>query len=301
MIYSPLRYPGGKNKLAPFLAKICIDNGITEHYIEPYCGGASVALFLLFEGFVQKITINDKDRSIYAFWHSVLNSPEALCRLINDTSITVNEWRKQKDVQREKQNADLLELGFSTFFLNRTNRSGIINAGMIGGYNQSGRYRIDCRFNKKNLIERIHRISNQREKISLYNKDALAIVENLDLNKDLHKTLLYFDPPYFEKGGSLYMNYYQKSHHEDVCKVIKSLQYVNWVVSYDNVPEINKLYLDCAKIDYSLTHTAAKSKIGQESLFFSSNIVFETDKNPLGYKLEKYNNQRAVVYNWNIK
>ena len=122
-LYSPLRYPGGKNKLSIFLAKICIDNNINGHYVEPYSGGASVALFLLLEGYVSKITINDKDRSIYAFWYSVLNKTNQLCELIDNTDITIEEWRKQKAVQIRKEKADLLELGFSTFFLNRTNRS----------------------------------------------------------------------------------------------------------------------------------------------------------------------------------
>ena len=153
MTYSPLRYPGGKNRLAPFIGKICFDNKITEHYVEPYSGGASVALFLLFEGFVEKITINDKDRSIYAFWYSVLNQSEELCNLIEETPITINEWKKQKEVQKNTDNVTLLELGFSTFFLNRTNRSGIIKAGVIGGYKQENIYKLDCRFNKEDLIK----------------------------------------------------------------------------------------------------------------------------------------------------
>ena len=116
MFNSPLRYPGGKNKLSAFIAKICIDNDIDGHYVEPYSGGASVALFLLLEGFVSKITINDKDRSIYAFWYSVLNKTNQLCELINKTDITIEEWRKQKEIQKNKQNADLLSWIFNFIF-----------------------------------------------------------------------------------------------------------------------------------------------------------------------------------------
>ena len=151
MFYSPLRYPGGKNKLSAFIAKICIDNNINGHYVEPYSGGASVALFLLLEGYVNKITINDRDRSIYAFWYSVLNKTNQLCELIQNAELTVEEWRKQKAVQSNKKNVDLLELGFSTFYLNRTNRSGIINAGVMGGIKQNGNYLMDCRFKKLTL------------------------------------------------------------------------------------------------------------------------------------------------------
>lgn len=118
MNYSPLRYPGGKNKLSSFIAKICLDNKINGHYVEPYSGGAAVALFLLLEGFVEKITINDKDKSIYAFWHSVLNNTNKLCNLIENAELNIPEWRKQKEIQANKEKADLLSLGFSTFYLN---------------------------------------------------------------------------------------------------------------------------------------------------------------------------------------
>src|SRR5690554_5750587 len=136
MHYSPLRYPGGKNKLSAFIARICIDNGINGHYVEPYSGGASVALFLLIENYVNKITINDKDRSIYAFWYTVLNHTDQLCEMIETAELSVSEWRRQQGIQKNKVNEELLTLGFSTFYLNRTNRSGIINGGLMGGVNQ---------------------------------------------------------------------------------------------------------------------------------------------------------------------
>jgi DNA-methyltransferase len=296
MTYSPLRYPGGKNRLAPFIGKICFDNKITEHYVEPYSGGASVALFLLFEGFVEKITINDKDRSIYAFWYSVLNQSEELCNLIEETPITINEWKKQKEVQKNTDNVTLLELGFSTFFLNRTNRSGIIKAGVIGGYKQENIYKLDCRFNKEDLIKRILQIASVKDKIDLYNDDALILIDKVIKDEHFNNMLLYFDPPYYEKGSSLYMNYYKKSHHQIVCEKIKNLQGVKWIVSYDDTPEIRDLYSGCIKKEYSLVHTAAKSKEGKEILFFSSNLQFDKNKNPLKYKLKKMEKKKDFIY-----
>jgi len=168
MFYSPLRYPGGKNKLADFIAKICIDNNLKGHYVEPYAGGASVALFLLFKGVIDKITINDKDRSIYAFWYSVLNYTNDLCELVINTDITVKNWNIQREVQKNKNKVILLELGFSTLFLNRTNISGIINAGVIGGMKQKGEYKLDCRFNKQEIIARIQSIAKKKKQIRLY-------------------------------------------------------------------------------------------------------------------------------------
>lgn len=220
MFYSPLRYPGGKNKLSAFIAKICIDNDINGHYVEPYSGGASVALFLLLEGFVKKITINDKDRSIYAFWHSVLNRTNQLCELIENTEITINEWHKQRAIQNNKEKADLLELGFSTFFMNRTNRSGIIQAGVMGGMEQNGNYLMDCRFNKQELIDRIRKIASRKRDIKLYKKDAIKLIEMIQHESLDDNTILYFDPPYYLKASSLYMNHYKEESHKEVSEAI---------------------------------------------------------------------------------
>ncbi|MHA3045520.1 DNA adenine methylase [Riemerella anatipestifer] len=285
--YSPLRYPGGKNKLSAFIAKICIDNKINGHYVEPYSGGASVALFLLLEGFVSKITINDKDRSIYAFWYSVLYKTKALCNLIEQAEFTIDEWRKQKNIQNRKETADLLELGFSTFYLNRTNRSGIINAGVIGGIEQKGNYLMDCRFNKDELINRIKVIAKRKKDIRLYKKDAIKLIDKIEKEANDNNVIFYFDPPYFLKASSLYMNHYQEDNHKIVSERIKGIKNIKWIVSYDNVPQIKKLYSDCKRKEYSFKHTAYNSRNGQEILFFSSNLSQPKDKNwnPINYKL----------------
>lgn len=298
MFYSPLRYPGGKNKLSAFISKICIDNNIDGHYVEPYSGGASVALFLLLEGFVKKITINDKDRSIYAFWHSVLNNTDLLCKLIETTSVNIEEWKKQKEIQINKQTVSLLELGFSTFFLNRTNRSGIINAGVMGGIEQNGDYHIDCRFNKQELIKRIRKIADRKKDIKLYKKDAIKLIDKIQNETENKNVIFYFDPPYYLKASSLYMNYYKEENHKDVSTKIQNIRNIQWIVSYDNVPEIKTLYINCQKKEYSFKHTAYHSRLGQEVLFFSPNLKQPDleEWNPIYFKIKKKKNSTNVVY-----
>jgi len=281
--YSPLRYPGGKNKLAKFIAKICVDNDINGHYVEPYAGGASVALYLLLEEKVSKITINDFDRSIYAFWYSVLKNTDKLCSLIEKTEINIENWEKAKYVQKNKKQALLLKLGFSTFFLNRTNISGIINAGVIGGIEQKGKYKIDCRFNKENLINRIKKIAKSKNRINLYNLDAMELVKKIQKISKSSKTIFYFDPPYYSKGQSLYTNYYQHSDHYDISKIIKEIKNSRWIVSYDNTPEIKKLYNGFKKIEYSFCHTVYKPKEGREVLFFGRNLIIPKIQNPVKF------------------
>jgi DNA adenine methylase len=299
-IYSPLRYPGGKNKLSAFIAKICVDNKISGHYVEPFSGGASVALFLLMEGFVEKITINDRDRSIYAFWHSVLNKTNQLCELIENVDLSIDEWKRQKEIQSNKKKANLLDLGFSTFYLNRTNRSGIINAGVMGGIEQKGNYLMDCRFNKTELINRIKNIAYHKRKIRLYKKDAIKLIDKIEQESQNDNIIFYFDPPYYLKSGTLYMNHYNEKNHKKIRDKIKSIKNIKWIVSYDNVPEIQQLYSECPKKEFSFKHTAYEIREGKEIMFFSENIVQPEieDSNPLKFKLNRGKITNNIVYKY---
>ncbi|WP_318310290.1 DNA adenine methylase [Flagellimonas crocea] len=298
MLYSPLRYPGGKNKLSAFIAKVCMDNKIDENYIEPYSGGAAVALFLLFEGHVRKITLNDKDKAIYAFWHSVLNETDRLCQLIEEADLTLLEWRRQREIQYNKEDYSLLELGFSTFYLNRTNRSGIILGGIMGGVNQDGDYLMDCRFNKPDLILRIKKIASKKNRITLYNLDALDLIDKIQSNSKIKNCIYYFDPPYYHKADSLYLNHYKPIDHKEVSDKIKTINNHKWIVSYDNVVEIQKLYSDCPKKEFSFKHTAYEIREGKEILFLSKNILQPEIENwnPLNFKRRKTKTSSKIIY-----
>lgn len=277
--FSPLRYPGGKNKLAKFIEKLCVDNGTTGHYIEPYAGGASVALHLLMTGRVREITINDLDKAIYAFWFSVINHTDELCLLIENTPITTDEWEKQKKVLSNKNNdINVLELGFATLFLNRTNYSGVLNAGMIGGRSQTGNYKLDCRFNKKEIIKKIRAIAEYRNNIHVTNLDAISLIDRVRVDDN---TIFYFDPPYYIKGPSLYMNHYKHDDHKAVSDAIKSIPNAKWVVSYDDTEEIHELYAGQRYINYSFTHSAGRSRQGNEAVFFSDNIDVDMNLHPV--------------------
>jgi DNA adenine methylase len=271
-LYSPLRYPGGKAKIAHYFKQVIKDNLLLDcTYVEPYAGGASVALSLLFDGYVSKIIINDIDRSIYAFWYSVLNDTERLCSLIQNTPVNVETWRKQKAKQRNKEKRGLLELGFSTFFLNRTNRSGILKAGVIGGVNQTGRWKIDARYNKEDLVNRIKLIATYKSRIELYNLDAAKLIRLLS-KRLLKNTLFYFDPPYFVNGKNLYLNYYLESDHKKLSEAILALKEQKWILTYDNAKQIKHLYLYHRQKKYNLRYSAALNGIGQELMIFSHNL-----------------------------
>lgn len=271
-LISPLRYPGGKGKMAGVFKRIIEENALLDGtYVEPFVGGGSVALSLLLNDYVSRIVINDKDRSIYAFWHSVLNDAERLCRAIADTAVNMDVWRRQKAVQAEKEEADLLELGFSTFFLNRTNRSGIIKGGVIGGNDQTGNYLIDARFNKADLMARIERIADYSDRIELHNDDAVMLINGIkDTMSD--RTLYYLDPPYYEKGPGLYMNYFKDDDHRNIAATVGSISRGKWVVTYDNHPFISELYSHYRQREFSLSYSTTNGKRGEEIMIYSDNL-----------------------------
>ena len=267
--YSPLRYPGGKGKISSFFLELFKKNNLKGGvYIEPYVGGGSIALFLLINKYVNKIIINDKDRSIYAFWYSTLFFTEELCDKIENTPVTIETWCKQREIQQNKKTENLLDLGFSTFFLNRTNRSGIIKGGVIGGINQQGNYLIDARYNKKDLINRIQTIAAFSPKIELYNLDAIDLIKTINIDCP-QKTLFYFDPPYCKKGKGLYMNFLNEDDHYNIFNAISKLEDIKWIVTYDVHPLIRKLYKNYRIFRYGLNYSAATKAEGTEYIIFS--------------------------------
>ena len=200
-IISPLRYPGGKSALYVPLRGLLRANGLTSGtYVEPYAGGAGAALALLVTGQVQRIVINDLDPAIYAFWHAVVKETTAFSRLIDNAVLDLREWSRQREIYLTAAKDDYLRLGFATFYLNRTNRSGALNGGVIGGQKQIGRYRIDARFNKATLMERVRLIGIHSKRISLSNVDGLSVIKEFS---DDGQALIYADPPYFDRSSSL--------------------------------------------------------------------------------------------------
>jgi DNA adenine methylase len=273
---SPLRYPGGKNCLTEFLTDIALVNNLTNGtYVELFAGGAGAALNLLFNGVYRNIHINDYDTHIYAMWYSILNHTDDFIKKIQETEITINEWYKQKKIFDNSDSYDIVSIGFSAFFLNRTNRSGIIfKAGPIGGFDQTGNYLIDVRFNKKNLIQRIVKIAENRDFITLTNHDALELIFNLDeYYPEKDKLFLYLDPPYYKKGKLLYMNNYSHENHFQLQQAVNmNMSNHNWIISYDNVQEIRDIYLGYRMSSFDLKYSLQSKKFGKELLIFSNDI-----------------------------
>lgn len=271
--HTPLRYPGGKQKLTPFVLEIIRANGVEGgHYVEPYAGGAGVAMELLVAGHVSNVHLNDSSFPIYAFWNSILQHTDEFCRKISRSLLNVDEWRAHREVMRNPADHDELDVGFATFYLNRANRSGVLSGGLIGGLDQTGKWKMDARFPRNELIRRIEVIGALRGAINVMNLDAEDFIVN-HIPQIHGNKLVYCDPPYFEKASRLYLNHYAPGDHERISEIIQQQRDTKWIVSYDAVEQILGYYARRRKFLYELQYNASRAYKGNEVFIFSDNLV----------------------------
>lgn len=275
MFYSPLRYPGGKGKLEPLMELLIRQTGhLGGIYVEPFAGGAGIALELLEKEIVNDIVINDLDKGIYSFWRAILTETDRFVSDIRNVELTIDEWNRQRKLIYNC-NRYGYELGFATFYMNRTNRSGIIKGGVIGGTDQAGNWRMDVRFNREALIERILKIAKRKKYIHLYNKDVNSFIQNY-LPKYQHNAFVYFDPPYFGKGKQLYMNFFSYDDHVRIERMIDNQVNCDWVITYDDVQEIADIYQNHVLKRFDLNYSAAVKKKASEIIIFKSQDMVPT-------------------------
>lgn len=276
--YSPLRYPGGKSKIAP-LIRLIIENSKKQNitYIEPFAGGAGVALDLLLNGTVKQIVINDYDKAIYSFWRALKESPQDLIDRIQNVPLTIDEWRHQKEIYNTRNRTYSIDLGFAAFYLNRTNRSGILTAGPIGGYKQTGNYLMNARYNPVILMQRIEKIAKYRKQIAVYNKDIRSFIDNI-IPRYPTSSFVYFDPPYYVNGQRLYKNALSPSDHSKIASSIINGVKCQWIITYDDVPELRKIYAGFPQGVYTLNYSAANKGKGSELMIFKSSELIPASK-----------------------
>ena len=273
--HSPLRYPGGKASLANFLAQTIEANSLVGcSYFEPFAGGAGAALRLLQKKAVAEVHLNDLDPCITAFWRAVLDEPERFAQTINSVPLSIDEWKNQQNIYKQGIDSEPFALGFATFYLNRCNRSGILKgAGPIGGYAQTGKWKMDVRFNRENLINRVLRVAELRDRIYVYNLDALRFLEDLSKGRNEREPFVYLDPPYYSKGNRLYMNFYTEEDHRKLASYLKQQKNLKWVTSYDNVEFISDLYSDYTTHSLEFRYSLHNNQKAHEILITPAHVI----------------------------
>jgi DNA adenine methylase len=243
-VMSPLRYPGSKVRITELIAGLLERNLLVgSHLYEPFAGGSAVSLALLGNGFVPSATWIERDPMIFAFWKMVKERPEALIERMMSGKVTLAAWRRMlpmRAIERPTK-ANLADLGYAGLFFNRTCFSGIIGAGPIGGLTQNSTYKINCRFNKKELAAMIRECSGIMKKVEIAFGDGVAFLQKECLKMPSH-SVVYIDPPYVLNGHKLYRYHFKKSQHEALADAVNDLR-VPWLMSYDNHDLIRDLYV----------------------------------------------------------
>lgn len=274
--FSPLRYPGGKSALFGLVSATVRANGASGGtYVEPYAGGAGIALGLLLTEQVERVVINDLDPAIYSFWVAVTQHSDDFMSRLSEVDLTVDEWQRQRGIYLKADRDDALGLGFATFFLNRTNRSGVLNAGVIGGQDQTGNYKIDARFNRDALLQKCRLIAMYASRIKVTRRDGLEVIAE---NVRAPRTLTYADPPYFEKGSQLYLNAFQDRDHEALAHLLNEHLDGSWMLTYDDRPEIEALYAGRRQFDIGVYYSVREARRTSELLVLSDTLTL-----PEGY------------------
>lgn len=268
---SPLRYPGGKAALAGFFADIITALGVEDaRYIEPYAGGVGAGIALLREGIVRHLVVNDIDPAVHAFWKSVVAHNASFVELVESTPLTIDEWQRQREIYRARDESDALRLGFAFFFLNRTNRSGILNAGVIGGQRQEGKYKIDARFNRQTLVERLTAIGDLADRITVSDLDGRTVIQQYSHDE---RSFMYIDPPYVQAGSRLYLNAFDGRDHKALSVIVNSVENAHWLMTYDTAPLIERLYKDQFQCRLELTYSARYPGQAEELLVASASVA----------------------------
>lgn len=267
---NPLRYPGAKRTLVSYIDSLLYANNLQGCcFIEPYAGSAAVGLELLQRETIHSLVLCEKDILIYSFWESVFNQTDALCTRILETPVTIDTWHQLNHYRHitELGQEPIIDLGFAGLFFNRTNFSGILKANPIGGINQASQYSIDCRFNKEKIISVIRSIAEFRNRIEVYNNDAITFMRTQNARYIRENCFAYFDPPYYEKGHQIYRHFYTELDHIALSRYVREVHHLNWIISYDDAPFICGLYGNTGAqyrpffLDYSCaSKTRAKGK-----------------------------------------
>jgi len=266
--FSPFRYPGGKAFLTGYLADVinALPRSFSTNYVEPFCGGAGAALALLGQGKVEIVYLNDRDPRIFSAWKAILDENERFLNMLQDTAVTIDTWRNYRDLLKNYDGGYSFEVGFATYFINRTSRSGIVlGSGPIGGYDQKGEWKIDARYYKETMERRVRWIGTQASNIVLSNEDGLAFLERCSSELDGRSSLYFVDPPYVKAGSRLYLNAMNQQLHYQLAKFLKSGACHHWVLTYDNAPLIRKLYagreIASLSVNYSLRKTRKENEL----------------------------------------
>lgn len=251
---SAFRYPGSKDKIADDVLKwfppsvlYSFANRSLSCYCEPFigCGAMAVKVLPLLASST-RVVIADKDYGIVCLWKAVRDNPKELSRKLLNFTPSVEAFAdfKTRDGSRD---GDPVDIGFRKFALHQMSFSGLgaMAGGPIGGVAQRSDYAVDCRFRPERHARHIgdqHKLLKRFASVEIIDGDF-----SLALDRVPDDGFAYMDPPYFLKGGELYVNNMTPEDHERLAGILATARY-EWALSYDDHERIRKLYGEWADI-----------------------------------------------------
>lgn len=267
VVLSPLRYPGGKRRLVPYVAAALAANDLRpDVFVEPFAGGASVALELLATDEVQSIGLAELDPYVASFWETVFFDTDWLCRQVASIEVSLDAWRRMKSGRFRSRRSQAL----ACLYLNRTSFNGTLHprAGPIGGMSQSSGYPIDCRFPRERLVRRIRMCAQFADRVAfIRHEDALGAVAYARRRLRGKSLFYYFDPPFWAKSSFLYRHAFTHQDHQRLATAVRYLR-EPYLLSYDPAPEVRELYagrseltVETVELLYTATQRTAESEL----------------------------------------
>jgi DNA adenine methylase len=277
---SPLRYPGGKARMAPFLGEMFAQQVAAmdvEIWLEPFAGGAGAGLSMLEADAVGEVWLTEKNPAIAAMWRAVLGEGEALAARVETTApdMALWGWARETVAAAGEQEVPDLDLGFAALVINRCSRSGIVTSrvGPIGGKSQDGRWTLASRWNGAALAERIRHLATLRRSIRFTEGDAICAIADLDGSGIEDEVLAFVDPPYIREGNRLYAHGMSELDHRRLAGALNASP-ARWMLTYDDEPSVAEaLYPQRRVLAYRISNTANRQRIATEYAVFSGNLL----------------------------
>lgn len=280
---SPLRYPGGKARMTPFLTDLFVQqHGVLldiEVWIEPFAGGAGAGLGLLDQGVITDLWLVERNPGLAAFWRTVAHDGERFAATVRSTTASMKTWHHSREVLAAREAGESVDddaLALAAFVVNRCSRSGMVNSkvGPIGGKGQSGRWTVESRWSPGSLADRIEHIARSGSGILIHEVDAIDYISELTGSGVEDEVFLFVDPPYVREGNGLYQHGMSMDQHQDLADALRSCP-APWLLTYDDEPVVKDvLYPEERIIEYDIAHTANKQRIDREWAVLSDRTCF---------------------------
>ena len=248
----------------------------STHYVEPFCGGASI---FLRKPRCENNWLNDKRHDLINLYSSIQNYPEELSRRVPEIT---NDYSHQRDVffyyKDEFRVKDRIDSGLRLLIVNRLSYGGLEN-----GYFSP---RSTCRLNEvvtekiKGIILKFNHIFRD---VTLTCMDFEKVISSLD-----DDYLLYCDPPYHRCNNSLYQHKFYEEDHIRLRDALNSrMDNVKFILSYDDTKFIRSLYEKFHIMNITLPYSINKKEYKSELIITNFRVRNLSDYEDSNYELFK--------------